>query len=236
MFIVSEIGLNHLGDEKKALNMVKELIKHKIPAITFQIREDSYYNGEKPHKRKLSNKFYLSISILLKENNIKFGITIAGTNDNMQEDLISSFVNECEIDFWKTLSYSNSEYNFIQKIYDTSLPVYMSLGLSSNENIIKAKELYPNINFIYTNLSRDIKDCGLSNLTKIKEYNTNLAYGLHCDDVNICYIAMAYDIIGLFFYVKMDEDVVYPDNQGLLIDNITDYIENINLYSKAIKK
>ena len=235
MLIISEIGLNHLGNERLAETMVLKLLNTKTEAITFQIREEGYYDNLKPHHIKLSNEFYIKMSKLIKQKKKFFGITIAGTDNNLQNNLVSFFFNKCKIDFCKILSYSNSQYKFIEQIYKLNIPVYMSLGLSEKSNIIKAKKLFPNIIFIYTNLSRKIEDCKLNKIKEIKKINTNVAYGLHCNDPIICYLSLTYDIHSLFFYVKLDNKNVYPDNQGLLIENIDNYIKKIKLYNKSIK-
>ena len=89
MLIISEIGLNHLGDEKLGEEMVLKLLNTKTEAITFQIREEGYYDNLKPHHIKLSNEFYIKMSKLIKNNNKKFGVTIAGTDNNLQNKLVS---------------------------------------------------------------------------------------------------------------------------------------------------
>jgi sialic acid synthase SpsE len=235
MLIISEIGLNHLGDVKIANNMVNELLDTNTEAITFQIREEGYYDNLKPHHIKLPNEFYFEISKIIKNNNKKFGITIAGTNENLQGDLIDFLFKKCNVDFFKILSYSSSQYKFIETIYNLGAPVYLSLGLSDKDNISYLKNRFPKTIFIYTNLSRNIEDCNLYKINEIKNINENVAYGLHCDDPIICYISLAFNIHSIFFYVKLDSEKNYPDNQGLIINNIDNYISKIKLYQKSIK-
>ena len=67
--IIAEIGLNHLGDVKIANDMVNELLDTNTEAITFQIREEGYYDNLKPHHIKLPNEFYLEISKIIKYKN-----------------------------------------------------------------------------------------------------------------------------------------------------------------------
>ena len=44
--IVSEIGLNHLGNYELACHYVTRLLNTDVDAITFQIREPDFYKGQ----------------------------------------------------------------------------------------------------------------------------------------------------------------------------------------------
>ena len=235
MLIVSEIGLNHLGDVKTANDMVNKLLDTNTEAITFQIREEGYYDNREPHHIKLPDEFYLEISKVIKNKNKKFGITIAGTDENLQDDLVQFLFKNCNLDFFKILSYSCSQYKFIENICNLGIPVYLSLGLSDKNNISYLKNIFPKLIFIYTNLSRNIEDCNLYKINEIKNINDNVAYGLHCDDPIICYISLAFNIHSIFFYVKTDSEKKYPDNQGLIINSIDNFIYKLKLYQKSIK-
>ena len=78
--IISEIGINHMGDKKYAENILRDLLKIKdIDAITFQVREESFYYGSRK-KLILSDDFYIKVKYLVKKANKKFGIALCDEN------------------------------------------------------------------------------------------------------------------------------------------------------------
>jgi len=76
MKIFAEIGLNHLGDSKKALDIVQECIKHDIDGITLQIQPNFYYDNSKNFRRALSIETYRKISSIIKKKKKLFGLVI----------------------------------------------------------------------------------------------------------------------------------------------------------------
>ena len=75
--IVTEVGLNHLGDQSYANQYIDSIIKAKPDAITFQIREKLFYSNKRYSKLILPRKFYGTLIKKVKANGIKFGIAIA---------------------------------------------------------------------------------------------------------------------------------------------------------------
>ena len=73
--IICEVGLNHLGSEKYSLEYVTELCKTDCDAITYQIREKSFYKGEFSDYT-LSDSHYQEIIKICKKNNKLFGFPL----------------------------------------------------------------------------------------------------------------------------------------------------------------
>ena len=65
--IIAEIGLNHFGQQHIIDNYLDVLIQTSVDGITFQIREESYY--EKKSKFKLSDDEYRRIGKVIKSKN-----------------------------------------------------------------------------------------------------------------------------------------------------------------------
>ena len=63
--LIAEIGLNHMGNEDYAHKLVEGLVQTKVDAITFQIREPSFYL-DNPNLI-LRDKFYINIIEKIKE-------------------------------------------------------------------------------------------------------------------------------------------------------------------------
>ena len=108
--IICEVGLNHMGDEKYAKNYVKGIINAKADGVLFHIREKSFY--EKFPELELSEKFYYSISKILKKNKIKFGITLADPEK-------IEFCEKIGVDFYKIFSRDILEKELVNKIIST---------------------------------------------------------------------------------------------------------------------
>ena len=73
MKLIAEIGLNHCGSINRASNLLKALFQTSVDAITFQIREKSFYDGTHPRKVELSEEFYNESIKLTHANNQKIG-------------------------------------------------------------------------------------------------------------------------------------------------------------------
>ena len=111
-----------MGDEKYAKNYVKGIINAKADGVLFHIREKSFY--KKHPEFELSDKFYFSISKLLKKNKIKFGITLADP-----EKL--NFCKEIGVDFYKIFSRDILDTEIIEKIKSTKKRTFVSTGISN---------------------------------------------------------------------------------------------------------
>lgn len=227
--IIAEIGINHEGSEMVAHNMLAELLETSIDAITFQIPSEEYLNGEEPKRTPLSNQFYKEA--ISQTHLSKKLIGFACGDANMVE-----LLDDCGTDFWKTLSFDifNEELqNMIQK---TSKLTYISTGISSIDDIVKANKMYKNIKFIHTQVSNDIKDVNLQAIDTIKkETNRDVAYGQHCNEKKVIYISMVYKPSDIFFYVKESNSNEYPDGpHAIVIDEVEQIIQDLNNLKQAM--
>ena len=92
--VVAEIGLNHNGSEDRAWDLLKSVVDTEVDGVTFQVRENNFYNAEHPRKVELSDDFYRRAVLLAKEKGKEFGIAIA------QQEKID-FFQEIGVTFWK---------------------------------------------------------------------------------------------------------------------------------------
>jgi sialic acid synthase SpsE len=227
-FII-EIGLNHLGNEVVAWEMVQESIKANADAITFQIREDLFYDSSKPFRSRLTNKFYTKAVKAIKESGKKAGIAIASLKE-------VDFFEGLAVDFWKTLSWDLTNASLQSALQKTGRPVYRSTGLASMEEIVEVSKLYENSTFIHTQLSQDIADV---NLKAISTINTKtgrpVAFGLHCSNLDVLKMALAFEPDAIFFYIKKKgSEYYYDDDHAVFMDQMVLLIDDIKLLSSAI--
>jgi len=207
MKIFVEIGLNHLGNSKKALAIVQECIKSDIDGITLQIQPDFYYDNSKNFRRALSIETYKKISSIVKKKKKLFGLAI------MDLKTLKKY-KSVEFDFLKILSLAFDNTELIKKAIKTKKKIFISTGFSNMQSIIHLGKKYPNINFIHTSLDDKPIDANLSALQTMKNKTKNkISYGLHSTDHEILLLSVCYLPDSVFFYVKPNKNYNYPDNE-----------------------
>jgi len=231
--IICEIGLNHLGKEDYADEYIEQVLKSKADALTFQIKQKSFYQKEKSGL-KLSPDYYKKAVLKTKSENKKFGLAIA------DENLIDYF-EKLDVDFYKILCGNMMDFSLINKLIETKKPVFISTGTSETEEIrkmiknIKSKE---NITLIHMQLSYDISDVNLAAIPFLrKKFNLPVAFGSHCPNNNVLLLSLAYKPSDIFFYIKGKKTEKHPDEEHAVefknLGRITDCLIEL---SKAIGK
>ena len=229
--IICEIGLNHMGNEKYAINYVRKIIKAKADGILFHIREKSFYR--KHPELELSDNFYFLISKLLKKKKIKFGITIANSEK-------IKFCEKINVDFYKILSKDILNTEIINKIKLTKKKTFVSTGMSDLDEIKKFVNLIKNnkkqFTLIHTQLDSNIEKVNLKTILLLKEkLKMNIAYGNHASNIFAIYVSIAYEPSDLFFYVKGNKYKKHNDDlHAIKLDCLKNFIENLRELEKAI--
>jgi len=229
---IAEIGLNHFGSEETAMQMVNASIAADVNAITFQIRENNFYQSDDVRKKKLNISFYEKIIKICHASNIQFGIAIA------EIDLIEDF-DKIGIDFWKTLSWDFGNIKMFEILQKTKKQIYISTGLTSAEQIIdfkvKKSELLENSILIHTQLSQEIENVNLKAIESLR-YDTKLpvAFGLHCKNHEVLKLALSYDPFAIFTYVKQaDSEDLFDREHAIHLDDLKLKITELRLLNKA---
>jgi N,N'-diacetyllegionaminate synthase len=230
--IIAEIGMNHLGSLSMAKEYIDILSRSKVDAITFQIREKSYYNGEKK-KYSLNDQDYATIAKLIKSKNKKFGVAIADENK-------IDFLDSIGVDFYKVIRNDITNDSLISKLLSTGKKIIVSTGLSSDEDIEdfvkKNKNNKSRLVLNHTQLSYEAHDCNLSAIRKMKEkYNFQVSFGNHCANKNVLYMSLCYNPSDVLFYVKMNNHQTYPDSKhSVLAEDVSEVAKNIAELSSAV--
>lgn len=213
--IIAEVGLNHGGDFELAKFYVNQLIETDIDAITFQIREDSFYANEFENS-KLSIKQYEVLKAMIHKGHKKFGLAICDPD-------IAKYP---EPDFIKILSKDLDNLDFLSTITNNlgDKPIFLSTGLGSFETIENALNLISeirdmaNVKIIHTRLSNSTKHVNLKAILSMKERFGNIvAFGNHCFNPSVLLSAVAYEPTDVYFYVKhkigpQDNNFKHPDD------------------------
>jgi len=227
--IVAEIGLNHMGDETIAMRMLRKLVKRGIDAVTFQIANPSFYNKDKPYKKALRSEFYRKAIDYVHENGKLIGFAIADKS-------MVRFLNDSGADFWKTLSQDLSNYDLHSELQKTEKVTYVSTGLSCEKEITRMSNRLKTIILIHTEISHRIEDVNLKAISRLgKCTGRKVAFGLHCSDISSLYLAVAFEPSDIFFYVKEDLKISYPDDQhAISITNLNSVLTKITKLRKAL--
>ena len=100
----------------------------------------------------------------------------------------------------------------------------------------KVHEIKYRVELIHTNMSGDVDKEWLSRIELLKsKFNVSVGYGSHCINKKAIYTSLAFRPDSLLFYVKMDENIIYPDNvHAYSMKEVPVLVGNINDLTKAI--
>lgn len=211
IFIVAEIGMNHMGDEGYAEEYLKTLAAVHPDGVTFQVREKEYYAKQKPEKSPfLSDRYYHSAAERTKKSHIRFGIGLCDAEK-------VPFFEEIGTDFYKILSKDIGNWELVTKVLSTGKPVYVSTGMSDESEIDSfiaglGVPVPSNLSLIHTQLSYEDTDTNLRAIRRMQErFGVPVSFGSHSTDVNVLYAALGFFPSALFFYVKGERTIEHKD-------------------------
>jgi N,N'-diacetyllegionaminate synthase len=216
VFIVAEIGMNHMGDAAYASTYVEALIGARPDGITFQVREKEYYAKQEPGKSPhLDAESYRSAYKRLQEAGLRFGVGLC--------DIARvPFFAEIGTDFYKILSKDICNKELIDAVASTGKPIYVSTGMSDEDEIASflntTGDFSSQISLIHTQLSYEDADTNLRAIAKLRErFHIPVAFGSHSTDANVLYAAVGFDPSAMFFYVKGDRPIQHKDEDHAIV-------------------
>ena len=187
------------------------MLKTKVDAITFQIREPSFY--ERPEKKhlRLEKDFYMKAALLVKSSGKSFGVALS---DLSMVDYFDQFV-----DFYKILSKDLGQPEFVDGLINkTDKKIFQSTGMSSMEQISNfidsVSNKITNVSLIHTQLSYAVEDVNLNAIWGLQEtFDVPVSFGNHCENSKVLYLSLAFKPSAIFVYVKGEKDIKYPDDK-----------------------
>lgn len=210
---IAEIGVNHLGNEEKAMRMVECCLKAEVDAVTFQIQTDDYYDNSRPFRCRLSQSFYVKMIELVHNSGKEVGIALAESSHVRKWS-------DLGIDFWKVLSMDFNNQSLIRDMKSTRRDIYISTGVSSVDEIQNLHHVFPDAWLVHTTLTKSSKDTNLSAIKTMRTlFGDRVGYGVHCSDPETIYYALAYGAAFVFLYVREDDDEYYPDYEHSVTTN-----------------
>jgi N-acetylneuraminate synthase len=229
MKIFVEVGLNHLGNSNLAIDIVKKCLKQNIDGITFQILPEPFYNNSKNYKTPLTINTYKKISSIIKKRKKLFGLAIMDVNT------LEKF-RDVKVDFFKILSLGFKDKKLIKKASNTKKKLFVSTGFSNTKSIFQLGKDFPQINFIHTSLDRRPEDANLRAIATLKKKIKNkISFGLHSKNHEVLLISVSFSPDSLFFYVKPDKRVYYPDDEhAVSLNELPNILRSIKITQQSL--
>lgn len=219
-----------MGDIDYANEYINKIIKAKPDGVLFHIREKEFYKKKK--SLELPDSFYNKISKKLKNNNILFGITLADPEK-------IKFCKKIDVDFYKVFGRDILEFDLINEIRKTRKKIFISTSMSNIKEISKLMKFIKKskqFTIIHTQLDNDINLVNLRAIPMLKKkFGMNIAYGNHCKDLNVIYLALGFEPSDLLFYVKGQKMKKHIDDpHAYELNKLREIIQNLRNLPNAI--
>ena len=145
-FIIAEIGNNHEGSFNVACKLIKEAKKAGVDAVKFQTFETKNYVNkndierfERLKKFELTKEEFYKLSLLAKNNNLKFISTPFDINSAI-------FLNKI-VDYFKISSGDNNYYQLIEQVLKFKKNTIISTGLLNFKGTINLYKFIKKLKF-----------------------------------------------------------------------------------------
>ena len=157
IYVICEIGVNHNGDFDLGKSLIKSAYEAGSDAIKLQVRSTKNYSNDSIDSYDLSAQITYSE---IKRTNLNYKISkqLVSYAKNLGLDvIITPFddyaleeVKGWNIDALKIASCELTNLPLVKKVAKTNLPIILSTGMSSEDEIIEAKNIIEPINSNYS--------------------------------------------------------------------------------------
>ena len=251
-YIISEIGINHNGSLDIALKLIYKSYEAGVDAVKFQKR-----NLEKIYSKHILNdsnsaewNFEYLIPLLQElELSKEDYLEIKKTCKKLDLDLIITPMDEESVEFISTLgikafkiaSADMVNFSLIKKCASYNLPLLISTGMWSEEDIKKCVKFYKKHNIQYSLLLANstypapYEDIGLNFLQKLKTLSNIVGYSGHerGNFIPIAAVALGARIIEK--HITLDRNQKGPDHKAsMLPKQWEEMVKNIHLLEKSL--
>ena len=231
IFIIGEIGINHNGDLRTAKDLINIAVDAGADAVKFQKRTiDLVYTKEFLDGPRESP---WGTTQREQKEGLEFGKNDYNEIDKYcREQGIEWFASAWDLESQKFLNQFNLKYNKIASamiVYEELLQVvasegkhtFISTGMTNEENIRKAVEIFKNANCpfelmhcISTYPMNDL-DANLNAINTLREkYNCDVGYSGHEVGLAISYAAAALEVTSLERHITLDRSMYGSDQSA----------------------
>lgn len=226
-YIVAEVNSSHSGNldsAKEMITMAKEVGCHCVKFQSWSpetLYSESYYEKNRMAKR-VVKKFALSEDDfrILAEHARNTGIAFASTPYSREE--VDLLVEECGVPFLKIASMELNNYHFLEYIASRQLPVILSTGMGTMEEIEKAVRIVEgtgnrSICILHCVSEYPVQPCkvNLNNIIGLRERFPEypIGYSDHTLGYEVAAAAVALGAAVIEKHVTLDRTAVGMDNQ-----------------------
>ena len=234
-FVIAEIGNNHNGDINIAKKLIDQAHACKADAVKFQLKDieisftkelldmpyenyNSFGKTYREHKQFLefSHDIYKELQDYSNQLGIKFFATPF-------EDVSLNFLREMDVPAIKIASFHLTQDSLLKKAAETKIPIILSTGMSTSEEVDHAVALLKNMDAKFALLQctssypTALEDINLSVIAEYKKkYDCVVGYSGHENGVSIaaCSIFFGGSIIEKHF--TLDRTMKGPDHAASL--------------------
>lgn len=256
VYIIAEAGVNHNGSIDIAKKLVKAAKQAGADCVKFQTyitenlvtttakkadyqihntqNEDTQYSMLK--KLELSFDEFRELKRYCGEMNIDF-ISTPFDLDSID------FLESLEMKFWKIPSGEITNFPYLKKIANTKLPVILSTGMSSIEEVSSAVDVLkkngcPDISILHctTEYPTPVEECNLNAVRTLKEvYGVRVGYSDHTDSILIPAAAVAVGAEIIEKHFTLDKSMEGPDHKASLEPKqLKEMVRNIRVIECAL--
>ena len=251
-YIISEIGINHNGSLDTALKLFYKSYEAGVDAVKFQKRNLSKIYSK--HILQDSNSAEWNFEYLIPllqelELSKKDYLVIKDTCEKLNLDLIITPMDEESVEFISTLgikafkiaSADMTNLSLIKKCALYKLPLIISTGMWSEEDIKKCVKFYKKNNIEYVLLLANstypspYEDIGLNFLKTLKSQSNIVGYSGHERGIFIPIAAVALGAQIIEKHITLDRNQKGPDHKAsMLPKQWKEMVKNIRLLEKSL--
>ncbi|MDB3890137.1 N-acetylneuraminate synthase family protein [Candidatus Pelagibacter sp.] len=248
--LIAEIGINHNGDLSLAKKMIDAASDANFDTVKFQKRdinlvyseevlnskrESPWGNTQREQKEGLefSEKEYLEIDKYCKLKKIRW---FASAWDIKSLNFLDKF----NLDFNKVASAMIVDLNFLEEVSKRKKHTFISTGMSSEENISNAVEIFKKNNCSFelmhcvSTYPMKSEDANLLTINALKnKYKCNVGYSGHENGVAVSLAAFMLGISSLERHITIDRTMYGSDQAASLepkgMKNLTDSIDKMHV-------
>lgn len=233
IFTIAEIGINHNGDIDIAKSLIDMAVRCGFDSVKFQKRTiDKVYSkeqldsprespwGNTTREQKEGLEFnlddYKNIDEYCKKNNIEW-FASAWDIDSI------NFLSQFNLKYNKVASAMIIDLDFLKHLSKQKKHTFISTGMSSNEDIKKAVEIFNNNNCPFelmhcvSTYPMEPSDANLLTIQSLKdEYKCNVGYSGHEAGLAVSYAAASLGISSLERHITLDRAMYGSDQSASL--------------------
>ena len=250
-FIISEIGNNHNGSFKRAIEMIDDSIEIGVDCVKFQMRHiEEVYRGRSLNKDgedlgteyviDLLKRFELTLDEhqKLAEYCEQKGILYMCTAwDAKSVDVLETF----GISAYKVASADLTNMLLLDKLSKTGKPLILSTGMSTEDEIRKTVSFLNSKNTSFALLHCNstypapLHDINLKWMGKLKEIHNVIGYSGHERGINVSLAAVALGASIIERHFTVDRKMEGPDHAASLLKNeFTDLVNGIREIEESL--